>query len=593
MIPEGADPQALALLERHLKREMERREARDPASYFPWHGHQKWMIYEAMEVAEKDPRIILVCGGNRGGKSATAKGIYSTFMRRTSPLAKQLQTVDRLTGDIRKKNARDQVTVWIVPPTLEKARADWENPSDGFSIKYWLGDLFVDHKKTPDNIFYSRPPGMTKEEADVAMSLGNYSVFDKTILKSHDQALLSFEASAVDLCIVDEEMDDEKKWNSILMRLGTSNGAVVMAYTPLMGLSWTFKRYWQPLIKMKGARKLGDRRWISDEYEGACVLIVQFGAGDNPLAKAYADEVRADRGMSDAEKASRLDGEYGFVEGALIPQLSGIDLITPDAMHRPYVVDALPGRMHKGKLVEGYIAEWFLVTDPNKSYGAVLAAVDGNGNLFFVADHLEESWPDRRHAAAFRKMERKYVQPGQTVRRMADPGSAGAQSIVNMADFGLFFENVKKTAGSVASSIKRLRSLAFMDPEHFHPITGEKGAPRMYFYRPGMLTKIKDRNTGRTDIVCRLADQISQARQTSNPNAPPDTPHKDIRSKLDLFDCARYIAEAIREYDDDEDHPRAKRPVDDYHLAPMDQEKEESYTGWTEDNFYLPEYGAL
>jgi hypothetical protein len=36
--------------------------------------------------------------------------------------------------------------------------------------------------------------------------------------------------------------------------------------------------------------------------------------------------------MSEAEKAARLYGEYGFVEGALVPALSGLDVISPDSL---------------------------------------------------------------------------------------------------------------------------------------------------------------------------------------------------------------------------------------------------------------------
>jgi hypothetical protein len=531
---DNLSPEALAALQGQLVGEMERREKLDPVSFFPWHDHQRWVLEEAFLATEKDVRVVLASGGNRGGKSALGKGIYSRFMRRMSPLSAKLRMTDRLTGDVRHKGDRDPVTVWIIPPTLEKARQDWVNPSDGYSIKYWLGDLYVDEKKTPDHVFYSRPPGLSEEEATAAYQRGDVELLDKTILKSHDQDLLSFEASAVDLVLVDEEIMDEKKWNSILLRIGTPNGTVVMCYTPLHGLSWSYERYWRPLIKLKVARELGERRWVHDSGDGACVVAVQFGAGDNPLVREYVEEIANDPGMSDAEKAARLHGEYGFVEGALIPALSGLDIISPEPDHRVYIVDELPD-----------IKEWFLVTDPNKSYGATLSGLDDEGNLFFVEEHLEQ-WPDRKHAEAFQKMERKWVKPGDIVHRKADPGSAGAQSMVNMADLGIFFENVEKGAGSVSDGIKKLRSIAWVDPDHIHPITGEKGAPRIYFHRPSIISTWRD-STGRRNIGCRLADQISQARQTDNANAAPDTPHKSVRSKLDrLRPVHGYVDQGLR-----------------------------------------------
>jgi len=586
------DTRHLAALEREIQEEMLRREKADPVHFFPWHEIQRWALKEAPVLSKKDVRIILACGGNRGGKSALGKGLYGDFMRRSSPLAKKLRMVDRVSGEVRFKGPSDPVTVWIIPPTLEKARQDWVNPSDGYSIRYWLGDLFVDEKKSPDHVFYSRPPGLSQEAADEHWANGELEFFDKTILKSHDQDLLSFEASAVDLAIVDEEILDEKKWNSILLRIGTPNGTVVMCYTPLHGLSWSYDRYWRPLIKLEVARELGTRRWIHDSGEGSCVVAVQFGAGDNPLATEYAKEIQNDAGMSDSEKAARLHGEYGFVEGALIPALSGIDVISPDADHELYVVDKLPGMEdYSGggrQVVPGEIVEWILMTDPNKSYGGVLSAVDKAGNIFFVAEHLEDAWPDRKHAEAFRAMERKWVKYGVPVRRVADPGSAGAHSIVNMQDLGLMFETMEKGAGSVGESIKKLRSLAWVDPDHYHPITGEKGAPRIFFYRPGIVSRWKDSN-GRLNIECRLANQISLARQTDNPNAPPDTPHKSVRSKLDLFDCARYTAMVAKLWDLDDDQPAIRRQTD-YTLPPLPLRRNEDDIDPLDQEWHTPFY---
>lgn len=592
-------PGSLNLLTAEIAAELRRREAENPAGFFPWHDIQDWALHHVWDEAQKDVRIMLVCGGNRGGKSATGKGTYANVMRRTSPIAKKLQTVDKLTGEQRPKNDTDPITVWIVPPTLEKARQDWVNPSDGYGLKYWLGDLYIDEKKTPDHVFYSRPPGLSQEDANQAWVNGEYERFDKTIIKSHDQDLLSFEASAVDFCIFDEEIMEQAKWNSVLMRIGTTNGTVMMCYTPLHGLSWSFDRYWRPLIKNEVARKVRDRCWIHDQGRGACVVAVQFGAGDNPLAADYAHEIEHDHGMSEAEKAARLHGEYGFVEGALIPSLSGIDLLAPDSDHEVFVVDYLPGmavrdrdRERYGDAIEGDIIEWLLVTDPNKSYGATLAGVDNNGNVFFVEWHLEVAWPDRLHAQAFEKMEKKWVKPRQPVRRMADPGSAGAQSIVNMGDYGLFFETMEKGAGSVSESIKRLRSLAWVDPEHRHPITGQMGAPRVYFYRPTLIKKWQAEGSGpgqeTWNIGCKLTDQISMARQTDNENAPPDTPHKSHRSKLDLFDCARYTAMAVR-LPKDEVPAGGTVARDDYTLPSLPLSGQEPYNPLDRDIF-VPEY---
>jgi len=576
---EGA-PLDLEIMEEQLRKELESREHQDPADFFGWHSLQTWVLEEAPGLIDGPVRIILACGGNRGGKSALAKGIWSETIRRKTPMSKQLMTADKYTGLPRKKGVEDNITCWVVPPTLEKARQDWLSPSDGYSLKYWAGDLFVKHEKVPDNVIYTAPPG-----TDIDTVRNNLeSMADKTLMKSQDQKLETFESSAVDMCIFDEEIQSVAIWNSVLMRVATNSGFVVMAYTPLHGLTWSYERYWKPLVKMGKAHKVGDRKWVYNPKKGSNIIAVQFGCADNPLAKEYAEEIEHDSGMGDAERNARLHGEYGFVEGALVPLLAGLDVLVPDSEHDIYVVDQLPGSTDPGgKRISGHINNWLLVADPNKSYGAIMGGVDTDGNIFIVSEHLEVAWPDRLHARKFKEMANKHASIAGT-RFLADPGSAGAHSMVNLADHGLMFDNVKKGAGSVGQGYKHLRSASWVDPLHRHPITGNMGAPRLYFYRPGCVSSWTD-GRNQKHRSCRVADQLSQARQTDNPNAPPDTPHKSVRSKLDLVDCLRYLVSEVSVMSTGEVdmHPLAKRidhdrlpdvssGSNDYDIDPLDVE---------------------
>lgn len=574
----------LAQFDRLHREELGRRKFRDPAAYFPVHRIQSWVL-EAPSLTENPVRVILVAGGNRGGKSATGKLMWSQIIRRQSPLNAQLRCLDMDTGEVRPKGDNDPLSIWVVPPTLEKARQDWINPSDGMGLRYWAGDRFLKHEEQPDNVIYTNTPGLKDpwEDGDRLIK----TACDKTLIKSQDQSLLTFESSAVDVALVDEEMEDVKKWNSILLRLATNNGVIAMFYTPLRGLTWSFDRYWKPLVKLGKAEKIADRCWMHTPLKGATVICAQMGCADNPLARDYAGEIEADPEMSDAEKSSRLHGEYGFVEGTLIPALAGIDILNPLGSHRQYVVDALPGQRVQGRVVQGRLSDWYLLADPNKSYGAVLGAMDQDQNLFLVAEHLEESWPNRRHAEAFRAMERRHATG--PVQRFADTGSAGAQSIVDQSDFGMLFSPMPKGAGSVGASVKRLRGLAWVDPLHVHPITGQLGAPRIYFYRPGMVSTYEDK--GRTIRGCRTADQIGQARQTDNRSAPPDTPHKDIRSKLDLFDCVRYMVQvASASPETDEQKRRANRREDHIPHDTLTADEEEGSLHPLDREIYTPIY---
>lgn len=552
------DHETLLRLREVQRRELRNRSHEDPAGVFRWHDIQQFVL-DGVARFRNGVRIMLVAGGNRGGKTATGMGVISQMLRRASPINQQLRTTDRFTGRVRTKNDKDPLTIWVVPPTLEKARQDWLTPQNQMGLKYWCGHLFLDHRETPDNIIYSRPPGLSVAEMYADDGKLIKEKCDKLVIKAHGQDLLTFESSEVDLVVFDEEIQDERIWNSVLMRIATTNGVVMMTYTPLHGLSWSWKRYWRHLITNGAAKRVAERCWIFDPKKGASVLVAQMGSRDNPKAREYADEIESDPEMTDAEKAARLYGEYGYVEGALIRSLSGIDLAHPTGKHRQYIVDKLPGQKDKsGQRVPGKIIWWGLVVDPNKSYGGLLSCLDQDDNLYFVAEHLEESWPDRRHAQAFKAMERAYA-TGH-VNRYADPGSAGAQSIINLADSGLYFQAVPKGAGSVSASVKKLRGRTYVDKNHAHPITGAMGAPRVYFYRPGMLSEREDA-MGRMSMTCALAEQINQARQTDNENAPPDTPHKDIRSKLDLFDCARYTAWILSEVSVGQDEEEGRRTM--------------------------------
>ena len=565
----------LLALKQAQREELERRVTANPVRYFRWHAQQRWFLFEAPRLVSGPIRVMNLLGGNRGGKSATGKGLMSDILRRNSPLNEQFTTTDPITGEVRVKDETDPLRIWIIPPTKEKGRSDWAEPADGLGVKYWMGDLFREERKSPDHVFYT-------------------IYGDEVWMKSQDQAKDTFESSEVDLALVDEEWLDEAKVNSVLMRLGTCNGVLVNTFTPLNGLSWSWRRWWKPLIEEGRATPYGDRRWIYEPEKGSVVITVQVGMADNPKARSYAEEVEADPEMSEAEKAARLHGEYGFVEGALFPKLAGLDLDVPRPDQQIYVVNRLPGETYmkngERKQVPGSIFRWYLVADPNKSYGAVLGCMDHDDNLFFVASHLEEGWSDMQHVEAFKEIEKKYVRDALLM-RYADPGGAGAHSIVNLSKLGMPFMAIEKPAGSVSTSIKRLRGMTYVDPDHHHPITGEKGAPRIYFYRPGLLEEDYVEG-GKKLIHSPLCEQLSMARQSDKENDPPDTPHKDIKHKLDLFDCARYMA-MLASAAGGGGGKKKIHVVRDNHRLPVDSLLKQAERAPDELPFFAPTYGDV
>jgi hypothetical protein len=198
---------------------------------------------------------------------------------------------------------------------------------------------------------------------------------------------------------------------------------------------------------------------------------------------------------------------------------------------------------------------WVLTVDPNKRHGGLLTAIDHEENRFYAAEHYAESLPDSKHAESYLQMlAAMKLKPNRDVAIFADPGGAGAQAIINLAEVGLFCTPVPKDAGSVKASIERVRRAAWVDPGHRHPLADDKdlrrstewghlwglvGAPHCYF-----VVTLRSRWTldGVDYDESRLMWELRQYRQKEN--GKPDEP---VKEKDDLVDCMRYL-ELVRPF---------------------------------------------
>ena len=201
-----------------------------------------------------------------------------------------------------------------------------------------------------------------------------------------------------------------------------------------------------------------------------------------------------------------------------------------------YLVDRLP---------KDRPYSWVLTVDPNKRHGGLLTAIDHQGNRFYMGEHYAEGIPDRLHAAAYLALLAAWkLTPGRDVALFSDPGGAGAQAIINLAECGVHCQPVPKDAGSVKASIESIRRAAWLDPNHKHPLTGQRPAPHCYFYT-GLKSKwTKD---GVEYYESRLMWELRQYRQmqkASGVAAPPDTP---VKENDDLVDPMRYV-ELVRPF---------------------------------------------
>lgn len=476
-----------------------------PLTSFPWHAQQKFALASATNV-------VVVLGGNQSGKTTVGAGIVSRLVRREGPIYRRL------------RNPADRpLRIWVSPQSFEKYSSNWERRlrDEVFAGMDVTHHVDVTYKQSPTPVF-------TWDDGVEGNQLWG---------KSQDQGFLAFESDKVDLIIFDEEPKDPRVYVSAMQRLATTNGIIVLTFTPLLGMSWTHGRFYQPTVKDRYQVENEDGDVIPRLWRrGNETTVVEMGMADNPEAVAGGGVARIqnDPGTTEAEKNTRLYGQYGYAEGLVFPMFATLNA---DDQDNPYILDGLP---------PDRVYSWILTCDPNKRHGGLLTAIDHEGNRFYVAEHYKEDQPDRVHAEDYHEILKRFkLVVGRSVSVFADPGGAGAQAIINMADYGIFAGPVKKDAGSVKASIELIRRAAWIDPTHAHPTkTDEKGepiigAPYTYFLR-----SLKSTWTvaGVEYHESRLMWELRQYRQKDN--SPPDTPIKELD---DVVDTMRYL-ELVRPF---------------------------------------------
>lgn len=478
-------------------------DALGPLNSFPYHLQQQYALSAATDT-------VMVAGGNQSGKTTVGLGIVNRLVRREGPIYR------RLIAPVGRR-----LKLWVSPNLHEKYLSNWEDRI--------VHDVFAG---IPHHYVQTPHPHFRWEDA-----AGGGELYGK----SQEQGFMAFESDVVDLVLFDEEPLDKRLYTSAQARLSGTNGCIILLFTPLNGITWTYGALYLPTTRPE--YQVAERLWV----KRPSLTVIEMGMADNPRSVAGGGVARlsSDPSISESERQTRLYGKYGFTEGLIFPMFA--DLLATNA-DSPYIIPDLP---------DDRVYSWFLLADPNKRHGAVLAAVDYQGNRFYVAEHYAEGLPDRLHADAYRALLLRWAkrispslrdvpekdinvaQVQTLVDFWADPGGAGAQSILNLADVGIYAKAVPKDAGSVKASIDLIRRAAYLDPAHKNPWHGRSPAPHVYF-----LSSLKSRWTweGVTFYESRLMWEFRQYRQKDL--APPDTP---IKEKDDCVDPARYL-ELVRPF---------------------------------------------
>ena len=444
---------------------------------FPWHPQQRIGL-----LAHTD--VVMVLGGSQSGKSTLLAGMVGRLIRREGPIYARL------------RNKEQPLKLWIAPLTLEKWRSNWESRL--------LTDVFSGLGAT-----YTQSPHPVIAWRD---EYGENTLWGK----SQDQGFMAFESDTVHFIGLDEEPEDPRIYGSCMQRFATTNGVLVLAFTPLLGMDWTYSRIYEPVAKPEFQR--GDRIWKSTpKGDQSGVTIIQMGMADNPAARDAAEKLKRDPVISEQEKRTRLYGDYGFVEGLVFPQFQD---------WKRYFLPTLP---------QGRSYSWVLTIDPNKRHAGLLTALDHEGNWYAVAEHFATDHPDSWHAQKYHEMLAMFHCPHAQV--FADPGGSGAQSIINMGERGVFAAPVPKDAGSVKASIDLISRMAWVDPGHWHPTDRDEkgrrrlGAPRIYFCGTLWTSRWEGHEND-----SRLVWELQRYRWQQN------VAFKPVKADDDCTDCLRYLA---------------------------------------------------
>lgn len=449
-----------------------------PLATFPWHRQQRYALASAADVT-------MVLGGSQSGKTTVGAGMIARLVRREGPVYRRLRNGDST-----------PLKIWVAPQTFEKFQTNWE----ARIIHDVFGGMEFDYVKSP------------VREFRWADSVSNDNVL---IAKTQDQGFRTFESDVVSYVLFDEEPQDPELYVSSLRGLSTTNGCIALTFTPIFGMSWTYGRFYVPTAKPE--YQVADRVW----RKGNSIALIQMGSADNPASVegGGVERFATDPSMTEAERRTRLYGDYGFATGLIFPEVAGLRAENESV----YLVDKLPAdRPYR----------WVLLADPNQRHGGLLVALDHDGNRYAVAEHYAEGIPDSLHAQAYKEMAPLTGLPIDQIATFADPGGAGKQAILNLAEVGIWAMPVPKGPGSVKASIEGMRRALWVDPSHAHPVTGILGAPRMYFLR-GLRSEWQE--GGVTYTESRLLWELRQYRQKES--KPPDTP---IKEKDDVVDCALY-----------------------------------------------------
>lgn len=192
---------------------------------------------------------------------------------------------------------RHPVEPWA-PPTTQWASALtwelWENILLPELLTWIPGDRLLD---APEPYKHS-----TKRHVLVRADNGKIS---RITGKAAEQGRAKYQSARLHKVWLDEE-HPEDIWNELQPRLVRLGGRTINTMTPLKGLTWVYRRYYEP--------------WRNNKIDKSAVYISHAGLKDNPSVTEEAlNALRDEFKHNPAQLAAREEGQFVKPEGVVLP----------------------------------------------------------------------------------------------------------------------------------------------------------------------------------------------------------------------------------------------------------------------------------
>jgi len=315
-----------------------------------------------------------------------------------------------------------------------------------------------------------------------------------------------------------EELDEDIFTHAFTRVRGDIPEKQIFINFNINGHDWIYR--WFKVNDMKGVAGVETVYKDNGEFKEGFnpkIKLIECKTKDNP----YLDEFYWDN--------LRLLPEHKFKRYVEADWEAGSNLVYPEFTRRHHVIDPFP-IPSTWKAVLG--ADW----GRTAPCCALDCRIDTEGNLFIVNEYYSPGLISE-HAKAIKQLMLgdRFVPKAEYEYMLLDPAAfastnqRGNMEWSNADEFrthDLYFQRADNAKNSEHSGINRVGEYLRFDPEHISPVTGEKGAPRVFIF----------------DRCEALIGEISEYKnETWKDESPKERPKKGMGVRDHAVDTLRYI----------------------------------------------------